>query len=69
MYALCMYALCMYEGCSQRPDEGVGPLELELQVAVSYLIWLLELTLGLEEEWQILLATEPSLTPIFSCFL
>lgn len=69
MYALCMCALCMYEGCSQRPDEGVGPLELELQVAVSYLMWLLELTLGLGEKWQILLATEPFLTPIFSCFL
>lgn len=36
----------MYEGCSLRPDEGVRPLELELQVGVSYLMWLLELTLG-----------------------
>lgn len=36
----------MYKGCSQRPEEMLEFLELELQVGVSYLIWLLRLKLG-----------------------
>lgn len=27
--------------CSQRPEEGIGSLDLELQALVSYLMWVL----------------------------
>ena len=32
----CMSVHHMYAGCPQRPGEGVDPLELELQMVVSY---------------------------------
>lgn len=41
-------------GHVQRPEEGVGCLELELQVLVSCLVWVLGTNLGIQQEQQTL---------------
>lgn len=52
--------LCMCE-YFQRPDEGIGSLELELQAVVRCTMWVLESDLGFSEEHQVLLNTKSSL--------
>lgn len=52
--------LCMCE-YFQRPDEGVGSLELEPQAVVRCTMWVLESDLGFSEEHQVRLNTKPSL--------
>lgn len=49
--------------CLQRPEVGLDPLELELMVVVSYLMWVLVMKLGPLEK-QILFSTAgPTLQP------
>lgn len=49
--------------CLQRPEVDLDPLELELMVVVSYLMWVLVMKLGPLEE-QILFSTAgPTLQP------
>lgn len=44
LFFICMYCICLYKcmSCVQVPVEGIGFLELELQVSVSHLAWELE---------------------------
>jgi hypothetical protein len=33
--------VCVGKGCSQRPEEGICPMELELQAVISCPMWML----------------------------
>lgn len=52
---VCVYKFVCISKVSWRPEEGAGPLELELNLAVHHLMW----TQGPMEEQEVPLTTEP----------
>lgn len=57
---MCLHlGMCMYVQFPQRP-QALYILELELEKVESLLTWVLKNELGIFEEEQILLTTEPS---------
>lgn len=58
MLCVCVYVcVCVCRRCSRRPEEGVDPLELESQVVVGHLTWVLGPN-GCSEKQLVLLAPE-----------
>lgn len=62
---LCPSLCVCVHGHLQRLEEGVGSLELELQVLVSCLVWVLGTNYGIQQEQQALSTGERFLQSIF----
>jgi hypothetical protein len=64
-----IFKWCAPAGISGGQKRASGPLELELQVVVSYLAWVLDPNLSPPQEQQLFFIAEPSIQPCMLLFL
>lgn len=62
VYACVLHCACKYHEHQKASD----PLRLEIKVLLSHRVWMLELNMGLLQEWSVFCTTDPLISEVSS---